>query len=103
MNLPIIGGKGKLYDASNRELVTEINYQMREKPSGEGAPGEWWGGFILEEVIEQGDYLIELEDGRKGTCTVSLMMNWMQCALPDVYNYAFKGISLLTQQKEQIP
>ena len=100
MSTPIISGKGNLRTPDGKGLVAEVNYQMREKPSTDNSPGEWWGGFILDEFIEQGDYVIELEDGRSGACKVGSVTNWQQCALPDVFTYGFKGIGPLTPQKE---
>jgi len=84
---------GKLYGSRGEEYLADVNYQLHDN----SATG-WWGEFTLAEYkrISDGDgYMIELEDGRKGKCTLKKNVNKAVIGVPPLYYYRFKGRSPL--------
>jgi len=81
---------GKLYRARGGEFVATVNYQLYDK----SATG-WWGEFTLTEYmrISDGDgYMIELEDERKGKCSLKKKVNKaVSGVVPPLYYYRFRG------------
>ena len=80
---------GKLYRARGGEFVATVNYQLYD----ESATG-WWGEFTLTEYmrISDGDgYMIELEDERKGKCSLKKKVNKAVSGVPPLYYYRFRG------------
>ena len=71
MDTDVLRGEGSLCSSDDaKEFISAITYQLWEKPQAENAPGEWWGNLALDRLIDSGEYIIELEDGRKGTCSI---------------------------------
>jgi hypothetical protein len=84
---------GKLYKARDGEFLAEVNYQLLD----DSAVG-WWGELTLTEYqrIKDGDgYMIELEDGCKGKCSLRKKVNKAVIGVPPLYYYHFKGRSRL--------
>jgi hypothetical protein len=84
---------GKLYRAGDEQLVFGIDYRLR----GDLATN-WWGDFILTEyqrLEDSGRYIIELEDGRKGMCSIRKEVGRAATGTPTRYRYSFKGSGLL--------
>ena len=80
---------GKLCMVGNEQLVFGINYQLR----GDSATS-WWGDFILTEYQRLdggGRCIIELEDGRKGMCSIRKEVGRAATGTPTRYRYSFKG------------
>ena len=73
MSTQVINGRGKLYNVDGERLIAIVSYQIWERPQTEYTLGEWWGGFILEDVylFIQGEYMIELQDKRKGNIIIT--------------------------------
>ena len=94
MDTDILRGTGSLRAAGDKKLVTNITYQLWEKPPTEHAPGEWWGNFTLDHIINSGEYIIELEDGRKGTCSIRANIQRVR-GLGNIYRYNCQGSGLL--------
>ncbi len=80
---------GKLYQSSNEQFLSEVNYQFQhESPQG------WWGELILLEYMRIKDgsgYILELEDNRKGKCTLKKRVNRAVTGVPPRYVYHFSG------------
>ena len=79
---------GKLFMSSNEELVGEVEYQLHnESQTG------WWGelSFIEYHRINDGSYIIELEDERKGRCYLKKRVNRAVTGVPPRYVYRFSG------------
>ncbi len=69
--MQILRGKGKLYD-SRGGYLDEITYELFFK-SRNGAGVEWRGEIIPENcIMPVGKHIIELEDGRRGTCLTGI-------------------------------
>ena len=69
--MQIFRGKGKLYD-SRKNFVDDITYEIHLK-SNKTAKPLWWGEIIPQkDIMPVGNYIIELEDGRRGTCTTRM-------------------------------
>ena len=84
---------GKLFMSDGEQLLAEINYQFQnEEPSG------WWGELscITYTRLEDGDnYIIEMEDQRRGRCYLKKRVNRAVSGVPPRYIYRFTGSSLL--------
>ena len=65
-------GVGKLYDKEMDKPVAEVKYQLIETDSTKYAPKKWWGEFSTNREIKRlANYVIELEDSRKGECVIT--------------------------------
>ena len=84
---------GKLYRVGDEQSVVGINYQLRG-----GSATSWWGEFTLKEYRRLDDgarYIIELEDGRKGMCSIRKEVHRATTGIPTRYRYSFNGSGLL--------
>lgn len=82
-------GTGKLYQASNEQFLANVNYQFQHE-----SPQRWWGELTLVEYMRISDgsgYILELEDNRKGRCTLKKRVNRAVTSLPPRYIYHFSG------------
>ena len=92
--MQVINGIGKLYDADGTEVIAIISHQVWEKP-GANDNSEWGGEFLIDRVIwPSGEYVIELENGRRGTCTIDIEQEIDDC--PVNYRYGIKATGNLT-------
>ena len=84
---------GKLYNVHDEQLLAEVDY----KCYNESEVG-WWGELTLTEFqrLKDGDgYIIEMIDGRHGTCTLKKKVNRAVQGLLPLYCYNFRGNGLL--------
>ncbi len=84
---------GKLYSIYDRQLSAEVEYQCY----GESKQ-YWWGELTLTEFqrLRDGDgYVIELEDRRRGNCSLKKRVNKAVQGLAPLFCYQFKGSGLL--------
>ena len=89
---------GKLYPLGDEQTVIGIDYRL----VGE-VTTRWWGDFISIEYRRISDkvrYIIELEDGRKGMCSIHKEVGRAATGTPTRYRYSFKGIGNLDKPKE---
>ena len=96
MATEITRGKGKLYRIGSEQFVDDINYQIHEDQNAESA--HWWGEFTLGNTMnirENDRYIIELEDGRRGSCYVKKLVNRVVRGVPPRYLYHFNSTSPL--------
>jgi hypothetical protein len=81
---------GKLYKSgSGEELIGNVNYRFHDE-----SETSWWGELVLTEYKRVGDgagYIIELEDGRRGNCSLRKRVNRAVSGIPPLYRYHFKG------------
>jgi hypothetical protein len=80
---------GKLYQASNDELIGGVNYQFQHE-----AEGRWWGELTLIDYTRIKDgpgYILEREDGLKSRCSLKKRVNRAVSSLPPRYVYHFAG------------
>ena len=80
---------GKLYGSDNGEFVDSINYQLYDE-----SEARWWGELILanyKQLSDIGSYIIELEDGRKGRCSLRKRVNRAVSGVPSLFHYQFIG------------
>jgi len=49
----------------------------------------------LKRISDDAEYVIELEDGRKGKCAIKKNVNKAAIGVPPLYYYHFKGRSRL--------
>ena len=94
MSTNILRGAGRLRTSKDEEVVATVTYQLWETPPTEDTPGEWWGTFTLDHMINKGEYIIELEDGRKGTCSIRANIQRVR-GLGNIYRYNCQGSGLL--------
>lgn len=84
---------GKLFRLSNNELISEVNYQFQNETDT-----SWWGELVLIDYIriDDGDnYIIELEDARRGKVRLRKRVNRAVSGVPPRYVYQFTGITPL--------
>ena len=82
-------GIGKLHIPGDDKSAVSIKYRFYI----DSALG-WRGEFVLREYrrFSDGDgYVIELEDGRKGRCSIRKMANRVITTVPPIYSYYFRG------------
>ena len=80
---------GKLYRASGDEFIANVNYQFQHE-----SPQRWWGELSLIEYTRLNDgsgFILELEDNRKGRCSLKKRVNRAVTSLPPRYIYRFVG------------
>jgi len=85
--------KGKLYNLSENQLMTEVNYKFHDKSAT-----NWWGELTLTDYIrinENDGYIIELDDTRRGKCRLRKRVNRAVSGVPPRYVYQFNGTSAL--------
>ncbi len=83
---------GKLYRSRDEQFLTHVNYQFQHE-----SPQRWWGELTLVEYIRLNDgsgYILELEDSRRGRCTLKKRVNRAVTSLPPRYIYHFSGTGL---------
>jgi hypothetical protein len=90
MSTDVLRGTGSIRSSDGKEFVATIIYQLWEKPETESNNKEWWGSFTHDRLIKSGEYIIELEDGRKGTCHVRGRLQWTR-GMATVYPHSFQG------------
>ncbi|MDH5695385.1 MAG: hypothetical protein OEZ00_02075 [Dehalococcoidia bacterium] len=94
MSARITRGTGKLCKGSSEQFVAAVNYRFHEELSPEGSLDRWWGEltFVDNIRLDDGDgYTIELEDKRKGTCSIKRRINKAVILVPPRYFYLFRG------------
>lgn len=91
MTLESLNGNGVLYTGAGVTRLAEIKYQIVHTLAAGRDAETWHGTFTTPlEVAEHEDYFVELEDGRRGPCELSLGTSAMG-GIPAVYHYSFKG------------
>lgn len=96
MTTYVNNGTGKLYETEGEEPVATIAYRIYRNPATEQRGEEWWGGFALDfPVTEAGEYTFELEDGRRGTCSLKVRRVQQIAESLTFYHYDLKGIGVL--------
>ena len=95
MSIEVLSGSGKLLDGESRRPVAEIKYQIKFSPSTEVAEETSHGDFTVSKDLGlDGDYIVELADGRRGGCLVSRGLKSMS-GMPAVFRYNFGGTTAL--------
>ena len=87
-------GKGKLYEANSEKLISTVSYRIHEEMTIEGNLEKWWGELTLTDNlrIPDGDrYVIELEDKRKGRCSLKRRINKAVILVPPRYFFLVRG------------
>ncbi len=81
---------GKLYKSGGgEEFIANVNYRFHDESAT-----SWWGELVLTEYKRVGDgagYVIELEDGRRGSCSLRKRVNRAVSGVPPLYRYHFRG------------
>ena len=79
---------GKLYSGAG-EFIVAVKYQLYAE-----ALTSWWGELVPTEYRRMNDgdgYLIELEDGRRGRCSLRKRINRAVSGTPPLYHFQFMG------------
>ena len=85
-------GAGKLYKF-NDEFISNVNYQFHDK-----SEAGWWGELLPADygrLTDGAGYIIELEDGRRGPCSLQRRVNRAVRGVPPRYYYYFRGVEPL--------
>jgi hypothetical protein len=92
----VSNGTGRLYDAGERETLATIAYRIYRNPATEQRAEEWWGSFALNlPVAEMSEYTLEMEDGRKGVCSLEVRKVQQITESLTFYHYDLRGIGVL--------
>jgi hypothetical protein len=81
--------EGRLYQSSDEQFIAEVNYNFQHEE-----PQRWWGELTLVDFVRIKDgsgYILELEDGRRGRCSLKKRVNRAVTSLPPRYVYHFTG------------
>lgn len=81
---------GKLYLHNSEEAIVEVEYRFYDE-----SDTHWWGELVPKEYrrLNDGDgFLIELEDGRRGRCSLRKRVNRAVSGTPPLYYYYFRGM-----------
>ena len=94
-----ITGTGKLYDGEGKQVIGIVSHRVWEKLDGDNSRGEWGGELLIDRVIwPSGKYIIELENGSRGSCIIDIEQEIDGC--PVNYRYSVKGSGTLNRPKE---
>ncbi|MFH1652218.1 MAG: hypothetical protein ABID87_09005 [Chloroflexota bacterium] len=90
---------GRLFTADYKKerLLGEVMYRLQSETSN-----SWWGELVLVEykaLTDGSGYLIELEDKRRGKCSLKKRVNRAVSGVPPRYIYHFTGIGPLAGSK----
>ena len=91
-------GKGKLYEANSEKLISTVSYKIYEELTIEGTLEKWLGELTLTDStqIHDGDrYMLELEDKRKGKCSLKRRINRAVILVPPRFIYLIRGTGQL--------
>jgi len=92
MSKQVIKGKGNLYNAAGELVATSINYEVWRVAQTEDSPEEWGGNFTIDRIIWPfGEFIIELKDGRRGRCLVTVEES-LHPDYPTLYHYGLEGM-----------
>jgi hypothetical protein len=84
-------GTGKLYKPENK-FITEVEFKLFIES------GNNWSGELIpteyKRLQDADGYIIELEDGRKGRCSLRRRTNRAVSSVPPIYHYLFRGYRL---------
>ncbi|MBN1862789.1 MAG: hypothetical protein JW790_04020 [Dehalococcoidales bacterium] len=81
---------GRLYNFGSEEALVSVDYRFYDE-----SPLHWWGELVPKEYRRLGDgdgYIIELEDGRRGRCSLRKRVNRAVSSTPPLYYYYFRGM-----------
>jgi len=81
---------GKLYFFNSEEAIFKVDYRFYDE-----SDLHWWGELVPTEYrrLNDGDgYVIELEDGRRGRCSLRKRVNRAVSGTPPLYYYYFRGM-----------
>ncbi len=84
---------GKLIKDSDQQLAMEVEYRFQNE-----SPTNWWGELMLMEYSRISDgsgYILELEDTRRGRCSIRKRVNRAVSGVPPRYVYHFSGMGPL--------
>ncbi len=79
---------GKLYTFDD-EFIVDVNYKFLDS-----SETGWWGEFVPMEYCRIGDgdgYVLKLNDGRRGQCSLKRRINRAVSGVPPLYHYNFRG------------
>ena len=81
--------RGKLYQAYDEQFIGDVDYRLHNDSAN-----NWWGELVFTEYrkVSDGDgYLIKLEDGRRGRCSLKKKVNKAVSGIPPLYYHFFRG------------
>jgi len=70
MSEKILKGRGRLYSSDAQRILIDITYEIQENPEWTGTQSGWSGQCTTSTNIAPGKCILQLQDGRKGACTV---------------------------------
>ncbi len=95
----LISGTGRLYNLVDEGLITTVDYRLYLELSADGRLDKWSGELVLSDsrrIHDGSSYIIELDDERKGRCTLRKKVNKATVGVPPRYFYHVVGSGSLT-------
>jgi hypothetical protein len=92
---------GRLYGIDGEEVMVSVDYRFYDE-----SPLRWWGELVPKEYRRLGDgdgYVIELEDGRRGRCSLRKRVNRAVSSTPPLYYYYFRGMGYFESPEQPEP
>ena len=85
-------GTGNLIDKELNKPLAVVQYTLLETSPAKYTSGKWWGEFSVREQLKKtGNYIMELEEGRKGECIISSEGQSKGTASNFYYNFFGRG------------
>ena len=92
MGVHYSNGSGLLHDHESEKSVVDIQYYLRETDPTKYTSRKWWGGLSTKQGIKRlGNYQIEFQDGRRGTCVIVISDTPVERNVARRYHYLFYG------------
>ena len=94
----VIRGTGILYEANSEKLISKVSYKIQEELTIEGTLERWVGELTFTDnvkIIDGDRYMIELEDKRRGKCSLKRRTNRAVVLVPPRYIYLLRGTGTL--------
>jgi len=91
--------RGNLYRWDSDQPIGEVEYSLYNESSS-----AWHGELIFVEYrkIANGDgYVLKLEDGRHGRCSLNKMINKAVSGFPTMFYYMFRGNEVSKEERER--
>lgn len=93
MGVHYSNGSGYLHDRGlDKSVSVDIQYYLRETDPTKYTARKWWGGISAkQEIARLGNFQIEFQDGRRGTCAVVNNNTTVEKDVSHRYHYLFYG------------
>ena len=83
---------GNLIDKELNKPLSVIQYNLLETSPTKYTSGKWWGEISVKKQLKKtGNFIIEIEEGRKGECVISSDQQDKRSTSGYYYNFFGRG------------